>query len=148
MMIMESKKDKIINQEENLAICPETHHHYNTNSFPRICHTCEKVYMDRGDFLNETELLIHGKYSKGTRGKVFEYRNCECGSTLVCVVESKRDTSPEGLAKRQEFERKLIFLVNNGIERSRAREIVLAQLKREETLLQQHEDDDPSESAS
>lgn len=127
---MESKKSNNINNEENLAICPETHHQYSTNSFPRICHTCEKVYLDRGDFLNNTEILVHGKYSKGTRGKVFEYRNCQCGSTLVCVVESQRDTSPEGLARRQEFERKLIFLVNNGIERNRAREIVLAQVQR------------------
>lgn len=115
--------------KEALSFCQATHHYYSSTAFPRICNTCEKSYLDRAQFLKETVLLPKGTYSKGTKDKVFEYRNCQCGSTLVCVVESNRDESPEGIEMRKDFSRKMQFLIDNGIDKKRAKEIVLAKVR-------------------
>lgn len=123
---------KLLPEDEVLVFCPETKHFYNRGSFPRSCNTCQKIFNDRAEYLKETLTMAKGSYSKGIRGKVFEYRNCLCGSTLVCAVESNRDNSPEGLKRRKEFDRKVKFLASNGVDIKRARTIVLIRFRQKQ----------------
>lgn len=124
---------KLPNTMTNLALCEESDRFYNSDIFPKTCNTCHKIYQDRNQFTKETTLLPNGVYSRGTKGKVFEYRNCDCGSTLVCAVESHRDNSPEGSLKRLEFDRQIMFLQSNGISRERAVEMVREKNKKEKS---------------
>jgi hypothetical protein len=48
-------------------------------------------------------------------------------------MESRRDESPKGMLARQEFEKQIQFLQSNGIERERAREIILNKIKNNST---------------
>ncbi len=120
---------------QDLSLCTESERLYQNITFPKTCNTCEKIFYNRSQFIDETLSLIKGSYSKGTRGKIFEYRNCNCGSTLVCPVESQRDNSPQGDLRRLEFDRQVTFLLSNGIEKVRAIEMTREKFKNKKSIM-------------
>jgi len=79
--------------------------------FPRKCNNCGREYSSEIDFLEQTKQLRTGrsslKESEDDDGQVIVevYRNCVCGSTMMDEFHSRRDTSPAGTKRRQEYDR-------------------------------------------
>lgn len=77
------------------------------STFPKKCNTCERVYQDRNDYLQNTLPLNPRHVESGTiedQGRIIEYRNCHCGSSLVIVTPCRRDLSPFGQQCRAYFD--------------------------------------------
>lgn len=94
--------------------------------FPKKCATCGRVYANIEEFLMQTQCLIrsHGlDESKDDANKrVYLYRNCACGTTLMEPFRDRRDFSPRGDMFRQKFDRILDMLAEAGLERDVARQ--------------------------
>jgi hypothetical protein len=77
------------------------------SSFPKKCNMCGLVYQTREQYLQQTVPLNPDHTASGTiedEGRVIEYRNCNCGSSLVIVTPCRRDTSPFGIQCRNFFD--------------------------------------------
>ncbi|MFW7379056.1 MAG: hypothetical protein ACOH5I_09645 [Oligoflexus sp.] len=77
------------------------------STFPKKCNNCEKVYMDRQEYLDRTAALNPQHTDSGTiedQGRIIEYRNCDCGSSLVIVTPCRRDVTPFGMQCREYFD--------------------------------------------
>lgn len=83
------------------SVAAKLKQHYQ-DVFPKICNNCKTIYETREDYLNATKVL-------GPTSTVFdavglqEYRNCECGSTLVIWTQERRDNTEYGIARRKLF---------------------------------------------
>lgn len=81
--------------------------------FPRKCHNCGQEYASETDFLEKTQGIRAGrsslKESEDDDGQVIVevYRNCLCGSTMMDEFQSRRDMSPQGIKRREEYDRLL-----------------------------------------
>lgn len=81
--------------------------------FPRKCHNCGQEYASEEDFLEKTQSIRAGrsslKESEDDDGQVIVevYRNCVCGSTMMDEFHSRRDMSPQGIKRREEYDRLL-----------------------------------------
>lgn len=91
------------------------------SSFPKTCSVCGKVYKNSDQFLSETQNMPNGRSSlkeaiedNGTT-IVEVFRNCACGSTLMDEFSSRRDNSSRGQKKRQQFDKLLNILQQQGI---------------------------------
>lgn len=79
--------------------------------FPRKCPNCGREYASENDFLEQTQGMRRGRSSlkevedDDGQAIVEVYRNCVCGSTMMDEFQSRRDYSPEGIRRRQEFDR-------------------------------------------
>lgn len=83
-------------------------------NYPKLCKSCGRSYKNYQEFFNQTTNLSKGDYSQGPKGSVLVYRNCECGSTITSKVEDMRDYTPEGVAQREEFKKRLRKRVEQG----------------------------------
>ncbi len=57
-----------------------------TRLFPKICHTCGKVYRSFPEYIHNTEPTAHCLEEYGSAvdaSFTMQYRNCRCGSTLT-----------------------------------------------------------------
>ncbi|WP_196139455.1 oxidoreductase [Aliikangiella sp. G2MR2-5] len=96
------------------------------NSFPKKCVTCGEIYNTVDEFISRT-VDVHGKSglksSEDDDGEVVLelFRNCVCGSTLLDFFENRRDTSEQGLKRRNAFDRVMHDLVSKGLEEEVAR---------------------------
>lgn len=91
------------------------------SSFPKKCSVCGKVYKNSDQFLSETQNMPNGRSSlkeaiedNGT-AIVEVFRNCACGSTLMDEFNSRRDNSSRGKKRRQQFDKLLKILQQQGI---------------------------------
>lgn len=81
--------------------------------FPRKCNNCGREYSSESDFLEKTQELRAGqsslKQSEDDNGQLIVevYRNCVCGSTMMDEFHSRRDRSPEGIRRRQDYDKLL-----------------------------------------
>jgi hypothetical protein len=95
-------------------------------AFPKKCSTCGEVYNSVDEYTAKT-VEIRGatglKASEDDDGStILElYRNCHCGSTLLDFFADRRDVSEKGLKRRKAFDTVLEHLVEEGIEREKAR---------------------------
>lgn len=95
-------------------------------AFPKTCSTCKRVYATAEEYVQATQ-RINGrtglKSGEDDDGAMIVnlFRNCECGSTLLAEFRDRRDTSPQGLQRRERFGLLLEHLVAQGIERELAR---------------------------
>ncbi len=71
--------------------------------FPKACATCGKTYETREDYLKATAALA-AKSTMVNKMGVQEYRNCECGSTLMVWTKERRDNTPFGARRRELFD--------------------------------------------
>lgn len=82
--------------------------------FPRKCHNCGQEYASEVDFLEKTKGIRAGRSSlkegEDDDGQVIVevYRNCVCGSTMMDEFHSRRDMSPEGIKRREAYDRLLV----------------------------------------
>jgi hypothetical protein len=105
--------------------CHFTGRNFLKESYPSSCNCCKRNFSDRKSFWEATLPLEKGNYSKGTKGNVFEYRNCsDCGSTLITEFKNERDQSQKGEQCRREWAQRFKFLVSNGVDEERARSIL------------------------
>ncbi|TQV80022.1 oxidoreductase [Aliikangiella coralliicola] len=109
-------------------------------SFPKKCATCGLVYLNVEDFVAKTEAINKKtglKSSEGDEGEtILElFRNCSCGSTLLDFFENRRDTSGRGKKRRKAFEKVLVHLVKNGMDRKLARQELLYYMKHKKSKI-------------
>lgn len=75
-----------------------------SEKFPKKCNTCGRMYNTREDFIAQTQDTIkHGVVFWEEFGKLQEYRNCVCGSTLLVATDDRRDNTEFGIARRELF---------------------------------------------
>jgi hypothetical protein len=109
--------------------------------FPKVCQGCGTVFHSLEDFISKTDELTrqHGlmDYPDRTHQRIIVglYRNCRCQTTLMAVCDDRRDTSPNGQARRQQFENLLVLLEKKGLDRSIARVELLKMLHGEKSDL-------------
>jgi hypothetical protein len=111
------------------------------SSFPRECGYCGKRYESAEQFLEQTK----GTYTSPSgltesvddddHPTVEAYRNCSCGSTLVEVFDNRRGNTQEDCLRRKKFSEVLETLVAMGVERSIARNELLAVIRGETSEL-------------
>jgi hypothetical protein len=107
------------------------------SAFPRKCANCGRVYPNLEVFLAETYQLKGrtgllenaGCPEEGDEPIVELYRNCVCGSTMMEFFENRRDTSENGLRRRELFDDLLKQLVAQGVAVEDARKELLLMLR-------------------
>lgn len=100
------------------------------SAFPKKCQHCGKVYSNILQFTQDTQPIraeISGfKESKTDQDTILElFLNCACGSTLMDFFQDRRDSSPQGLQRRQLFGEILENLINAGLNHETARKELL-----------------------
>jgi hypothetical protein len=110
-------------------------------TFPKRCCNCGLTYDNPDEFVRATQSVRHSAsglkqgYDDDGREIIELFRNCSCGSTLMDVFHSRRDISDEGLKVREDFDRLMRQLVNNGVEVSHARIGILKWLRGQDNEL-------------
>jgi hypothetical protein len=117
------KRGKGMKEESkfNFLRCQKTGIWYLDDSFPKKCGYCGITYSDHEDFINRTKEPQRGVFVKFNPVLTMEYRHCKCGSTLVCLVKTRRDVTAEGAVKRQQFDDAMEEMVTQGISEEDAR---------------------------
>ncbi len=78
-------------------------------AFPHTCRCCGRVYQTAEEFLSQTRNIREGASSlkegidDDNRVIVEVFRNCVCGSTLMDEFQNRRDDSPEGQRRREQY---------------------------------------------
>jgi hypothetical protein len=110
-------------------------------AFPKRCNNCGTTYKTVDEFVLAT-LNIHPNRSGLKQGfdddgdAIIElFRNCRCGSTLMDVFQSRRDVSAEGLDRREQFDRLVGRLVENGAQVMEAKTVILKWLRGQDSDL-------------
>jgi len=113
------------------------------SSFPKECKNCGHRYESARQYFNETkdisETVTGLKQSYDDDGSVIVevFRNCVCGSTLMDFFGDRRDTSEQGIQRREKFSELHEMLIEKGIDRKTAKEELLKFMHgQESTLLQ------------
>lgn len=109
-------------------------------SFPKRCSNCGTVFETEEEFLSKTASLQSGSGLRGTlddddRSIVEIYRNCVCGSTMMEPCRDRRDTSEEGLKRRQKFGELMKILTDKGVAFETGRSELLKVMRGEESAL-------------
>jgi len=103
-------------------------------SFPKRCRTCGAVFQSAAVFIDHTSALSGGtiKVIDDDEGRFLElYRNCSCGSTLMDFFADRRDYSPAGDRRRQQFVTLLQRLEGQGFSAQQSRAELLNYLRGE-----------------
>lgn len=106
------------------------------SSFPKKCASCGSVFNTPEEFFARTIQI--GK-STGVKQALDDngqtilefFRNCPCGSTLMEEFQNRRNQSETGKIKRDEFDKILEILMNNGIPKDRGRLEILRYIRGE-----------------
>jgi hypothetical protein len=109
-------------------------------SFPKTCSNCGKTYDTLEEFIAETEPVGHpsglSEMDFGTRPTIVGlYRNCVCRSTLVAGLKNRRGTSEQAVLAREQFDRLLALLEEQGVPRDVGRRELLKVMDGEESEL-------------
>lgn len=110
-------------------------------TFPKRCSTCDKVYNNVQEYINDTESLRPGvsgfeeSCDDEDQPILGLYRNCSCGSTLLNFFGDRRDLSEAGIKRREKFGILLEKLKAKGIEENVARTELLKLLRGEASEL-------------
>jgi len=109
-------------------------------SFPKRCSNCGTVFETEAEFLANTASLQTGSGLRGTldeedRSIVEIYRNCVCGSTMMEPCRDRRDTSEEGLRRRDRFREIMKILTDKGVAFDEGRGELLKVMRGEESAL-------------
>lgn len=78
-----------------------------STSFPKECSNCGRRYSNYQQYKRSTHEVKSADSETGViaeQGRVLDFRNCSCGSTLVVVRPCRRDSSEFGLQCRDYFE--------------------------------------------
>lgn len=105
---------------------------FSAESFPKKCEDCNKIYMNREDFLRDAQCGVDEQYNVTTNvndKQNTQYQsqdielccNCTCGSRLVCVTVDFRTSFNTEERRREKFGYMLDSLEIHGIERDVAR---------------------------
>lgn len=111
-------------------------------SFPKTCSSCGRVYQNIEQFLAETEAVGEKSGLKSSMDEddatiVEIFRNCSCGSTLLEFSKDRRDTSPQGLERRERFGHLLTTLVKRGLDEQVAKQELLKVVRGQQSELLQ-----------
>jgi hypothetical protein len=104
------------------------------SAFPKHCAVCGKRFDTVEQFVKETENMRQKSGLRTSRDDddhtiVEMFRNCPCGSTLMSSFADRRDTSSDGLRRRELFEQLMTILTKRGVETNRARAELLKFIK-------------------
>jgi hypothetical protein len=99
-------------------------------SFPKSCPKCGRVYATLSDLLRQTDTdirdggVVQHESDQGEQ-VIGVFRNCPCGGSLNVLFKDRRDTSPEGVRRRETFGQLLDKLKTAGVETEVARRELL-----------------------
>ena len=93
-------------------------------TYPKKCNSCGMLFNNHAEFLNNTTEINKGSLGQGPKETVLVYRNCKCGSTITAKVTDLRDYSEEGIARRDEFRKRLSEYEKQGMDKKNAIELV------------------------
>lgn len=111
------------------------------DKFPKKCNTCGRVYRTRAEYMKMTrELRAAGTFFDEHEREVQEYRDCECGSSLLVLTSNRRDDSPFGRRRRKMFDVWLVRLAQNTGKSSDELAPLLRQVFRAALARARHED--------
>lgn len=84
------------------------------DAFPKVCRCCNRIYRTHEDFMDHTQVPKAGRSAQfDTEDETVQaYRDCACGSTLLVLIEDRRDVSAAGVARRALFDEALDRLRN------------------------------------
>ena len=106
-------------------------------AFPRRCSNCGRVYESLEDFLNHAkpiprqhELKVIGNEGNPAAGL---NRSCECGSTMLELVQERRDLSSDGKKRRQIFGQLMGILKEMGWSENDARSALIKTMNGEKS---------------
>ncbi|MBL1141693.1 MAG: oxidoreductase [Proteobacteria bacterium] len=110
-----------------------------STAFPKKCSYCGKEFKTAEQFLLETKGTASS--SSGLMESIDDddnpiveaYRNCTCGSTLMDIFGNRRNTSEQGLKRREQFGKMLDYLIEQGLDKETARNELLKFVRGEET---------------
>lgn len=114
------------------------------SAFPKKCPSCGTSFNSAEEFIRESQAVHGGSGLKSSIGDQDEtivelFRNCVCGSTLLDFFSERRDTSPQGLKRREIFGRILRFLETKGVPVATGRTELLRFMRGEHSeLLEAH----------
>lgn len=100
--------------------------------FPKICPSCNRVFLDVDDYLTNTtraEDTGAPSSSPGSDLDVRWLRACPCGTAIIVSGVNRRDPSDMGQTRRQVFGELLDRLMQGGAEREEARSDLMLTLK-------------------
>ncbi len=72
-------------------------------AFPKVCGTCGRVFETEDAWEAAAKLSGTSTIWDSSTNLLHDYRDCNCGSTLLVVLEDRRDETAFGSAKRELF---------------------------------------------
>lgn len=106
-------------------------------AFPRRCSNCGRVYESLDQFLNHAkplprhnELKVIGNEGNPAAGL---NRSCVCGSTMLELVQERRDLSEEGEKRRRVFGQLMGILKEMGWSENDARSALIKTMNGEKS---------------
>lgn len=114
------------------------------SAFPKKCANCGCLFHSAEEFILKSQAVPGSTGLKSSIGDQEEtivelFRNCICGSTLLDFFSERRDSSPEGLKRREIFAKIQQFLMNKGVPAATGRAELLRFMRGEYSeLLETH----------
>lgn len=109
-----------------------------SGAFPKACSSCGRQYLTVDDYVQQTGRVLGRSGLKQTLdddGRVIVelFRNCVCGSTLMDCFNNRRETSEDGIRRRQRFSELIDLLMAEGMTREPAQIELLKVLRGEQS---------------
>ncbi|MFK7873724.1 MAG: hypothetical protein AB8C84_11280 [Oligoflexales bacterium] len=105
---MEHDKRSLIKDIEGLATLVDKRSESETGirpfsgQFPKMCRCCNTVFHNLKEYIDQTNPINYRLYQVAP-GKAFDFRNCQCGSSLVVSYCMERDQTEIGDTQRAVF---------------------------------------------
>ncbi len=111
-------------------------------AFPKVCANCQRSYASTASFFADTRPpqthptgLMHTEGDAG-ESLVQAFRVCRCGSSLMQYFRTRRDTSAEGVDRREAFAMFVNQLARVGVSTEQARDRLLGCMHQSGTDIQ------------
>lgn len=97
------------------------------DDFPKTCRNCGRTYQTIGEFIRDTVSTTQGAglkqgFTDDEQAIVELFRNCQCGSTLMSPVQSRRGSSDLASECREQFDTLVAQMAAAGKTHESARE--------------------------
>ncbi len=103
---------------------------FDASSWPMTCSDCGQEFENNEDYVAKTAGMtdstgLGNLQAEDGSQHVGLYRHCLCGNILVGRFKDRRDNSPEGEKAREQFDRLLEMLVQDGMDQDFAHDELL-----------------------
>ena len=96
------------------------------------------MYTNHEDFVRRTSETTQGVFAEDwDPSLVMEFRNCQCNTTLVCLVQTRRDISDAATIRREQFDEVINELAAQGVPEEMARKDIRKIIEYVTTFIEQ-----------